>query len=276
MSVDSEITEHYRHGELLDAILSGVRQLGKAVAGVSIEDLAPVDEFHIGGRRASGDFLDQLNISAGQHFLDIGCGLGGTSRFVVDRYKCHVNGIDLCPEYIETGQELNNWVGLQHHIDLRQGSALSLEFDDSSFDGAYMMHVGMNIRDKEALFAEIFRVLRPGALFGIYDVMQVGDGELTFPIPWATAPSTSALETPVCYRTALQSAGFTIQVERDRRDFAIDFFRQLRQKSASLPKRPALGLHILMGDTAALKVKNMVENISSGKIAPVELIVKKD
>jgi SAM-dependent methyltransferase len=79
------------------------------------------------------------------------------------------------------------WVGLHQHISLHQGSAVAMPFADSSFDGAYMLHVGMNIVDKEKLGLEVARVLRPGSLFGIYDVMQTGPGELAYPVPWAQA-----------------------------------------------------------------------------------------
>src|SRR5208282_4147982 len=111
-----------------------------------------------------------------------------------------------------------------------QGSALSLIFPDGAFDGAYMLHVGMNIPDKTKLCSEVSRVLRTGSRFGIYDVMQTGDGELTYPVPWATTADTSAVAAPIDYRKALQAAGFVVTIERDRRDFALAFFDQLRAK----------------------------------------------
>src|SRR3546814_3258259 len=58
-----------------------------------------------------------------------------------------------------------------------------------------MLHVGMNIADKARLFREVRRVLRPGARFGIYDVLQGPGGAPLFPVPWATGPQTSFLVT---------------------------------------------------------------------------------
>src|SRR5262249_10542157 len=143
-----------------------------------------VDEFHIGGRKASADFLDQLSFNDQTKVLDVGCGLGGPARFVAHRYGSQVTGIDLTPEYVETRNRLCKWVGLAERISLHQGSALAMPFMEASFDGAYMMHVGMNIEDKETLASEVARVLRPGSVFGIYDVMRTGFGELAFPVPW--------------------------------------------------------------------------------------------
>ncbi|RKZ43340.1 MAG: SAM-dependent methyltransferase, partial [Gammaproteobacteria bacterium] len=183
MSNYKAVSEHYLHGDLLKAIQTAISELGKTIDSITIEDLAPVDEFHIGGRQATEHFVDQLNFSKQDHVLDVGCGLGGASRYVAHRYNNQVTGIDLTEEYIETGNALCAWVKLHKHISLHQASALSMPFQDKTFDGAYMMHVGMNIDDKAELFKEIYRVLRPGASFGVYDVMRNKAGELIFPVP---------------------------------------------------------------------------------------------
>ena len=74
-----------------------------------------------------------------------------------------------------------------------------------------MLHVGMNIEDKAKLCSEVHRVLRPGSLFGIYDVMKAGAGELSYPVPWATTAASSFVVDPAQYRSALH------QVLRARR-----------------------------------------------------------
>jgi 2-polyprenyl-3-methyl-5-hydroxy-6-metoxy-1,4-benzoquinol methylase len=131
MSHNKAVSEHYLHGNLLKAIETAIVTLGKTVASVTIDDLAPVDEFHIGGRIATEHFLDQLNFSEQDHILDVGCGLGGASRFVANKYNNRVTGIDLTQEYIDTGTALCSWVNLAEHITLQQGSALSLPFADN-------------------------------------------------------------------------------------------------------------------------------------------------
>jgi len=275
MPTQRDVSNHYTQGNLTAAILSGIESLGKTINSVTVDELAPVDEFHIGGRQASEDFLGQLDLSPEKQVLDVGCGLGGAARFVVSRYGSPVTGIDLTPEFVDTGKVLCNWVGLDNSISLHQGSALAMPFADRAFDRAYMLHVGMNIDDKAKLCSEVSRVLRQNALFGIYDVMRVGDGELAYPVPWATTAASSALATPSQYREALQAAGFSVLAERDRRDFALAFFDQLRARTA-VAGPPALGLHILMGRNTPEKVQNMIQNISSGHIAPVELVARKE
>ncbi len=269
-----DISHHYTHGSLVAAIRSGIGSLGKTINSITVDDLAPIDEFHIGGRQATEDFLGQLDLSPEQHVLDVGCGLGGAARFTASRYGCRVAGIDLTPEYVETATVLCGWVGLDSRISLHQGSALAMPFADRVFDRAYMLHVGMNIEDKAKLCSEVSRVLRLNSLFGIYDVMRTGDGELRYPVPWATTAASSAVAKPSEYRDALEAAGFTVIAERNRRDFALAFFDQLRAKSAAVGGPPPLGLHILMGRNSPDKVQNMIQNISSGSIGPVELIAR--
>jgi ubiquinone/menaquinone biosynthesis C-methylase UbiE len=275
MSTQQEVSAHYTHGDLIAAIRDGIATLGKSTDSLTIDDLAPIDEFHIGGRQASEHFLDQLELTPEKHVLDIGCGLGGSARFAASRYRCRVDGIDLTPEYVETGRALCGWVGLAGRISLHQGSALAMPFADGAFDGAYMLHVGMNIADKATLCAEVGRVLRPGSLFGIYDVMRIGDGDLTFPVPWATTAASSAVAEPAQYRSALQAAGFAVIAEHNRRDFALTFFEQLRARTMATSGPPPLGLHVLMGRNAPDKIRNMTRNISESRIAPIELIARK-
>ncbi len=272
---ESSVAEHYTHGSLLEAIRNGLEQLGKTPNTVTVDDLGPIDEFHIGGRQASEHFLGQLGLTADTHVLDVGSGLGGGTRFAASRYGSRVTGIDLTPEYVETGRALCDWVGLGERISLHNGSALDLPFGDVGFDASYMMHVGMNIADKAGVFSEVARVLKPGAVFGVYDVMRTGEGDLSFPVPWSQTPQNSAVATPADYREALEGAGFAISAERDRRDFALEFFAELSARAAQADGPPPLGIHVLMGKSRAEKVKNMVANITVGLIAPVEMIARK-
>ena len=269
------VSSHYTHGRLVDAIAEGVARLGKTIDSVEVEDLAPVDEFHVGGRVATEALLDQLAITASHRVLDVGCGLGGASRFAAHRYGCHVTGIDLTPEYVATGNALCGWVGLGARIDLTVGDATALDFPDASFDRAFIIHVGMNIADKALLAVELYRVLRSGGRAGIYDIMRITAGELQYPVPWAGSAEGSALAGPHEYKAALEAVGFTLVAERNRRDFALEFFGRMQARAQSADGPPPLGIHILMGASAPTKVRNMIDNIARDLIAPVELIVEK-
>ncbi|MFP6780512.1 MAG: methyltransferase domain-containing protein, partial [Gammaproteobacteria bacterium] len=190
MTKEDQVAAHYASASLVEAIKRGIQQLGKTTLTATIADLAPVDEFHIGGRQATMDFMDQLSLRDTDSVLDIGCGIGGAARFVADHYRAKVTGIDLTKEFVETGEEICRWLGLDDRVSLQQGSALNLPFEPSSFHHAYMMHVGMNIADKGSLARQVARVVKPGGTFGIFDVMRTGDEELLYPVPWATIADT--------------------------------------------------------------------------------------
>ena len=269
------VANHYTRGDLLSAIRAGVEKLGKTPETVTIEDLAPVDEFHIGGRMATRSFLDQIGIRPEDHVLDVGCGIGGASRFAARTYGCQVTGMDLTEEYVETGNTLCSWLGQENRVKLSQGNALAMNLPDATVDKAFMLHVGMNIPDKASLAMEVWRVLRPGGVFGIYDIMEVGGDQLKYPVPWATVAKASSLASPANYKHSLMAAGFQIVSEQDRREFALDFFERLKANSALADGPPPLGLHILMGKEAPTKVQNMIENVSRNRVAPIELIARK-
>jgi ubiquinone/menaquinone biosynthesis C-methylase UbiE len=275
MSYEQTVSDHYLHGNLLRSIEDAIPKLGKTLESITVEDLGPVDEFHIGGRIATDRLLSLLNFPETDHILDVGCGLGGASRYIASNHGNRITGIDLAQEYIDTGNVLCSWVGLDNKVTLQQGSALDMPFKDESFEGGLMLHVGMNIEDKTQLFAEIYRVLKPGAVFGVYDVMQINEGELSYPVPWATENSTSKLASPDQYKEAITAAGFTVSAEENRRDFALEFFKKMKAKTEAMGGPPPLGLHTLMKESTPIKLKNMVENIAADLIAPIEIIIRK-
>jgi SAM-dependent methyltransferase len=148
-----------------------------------------------------------------------------------------------------------------------------MPFEDATFDAAYTQHVAMNIADKPALYAEIARVLKPGAVFGVYDVMQGPGGEVVYPTPWANDRSTSFLATPEEMRRLLEAAGFRIEGWRDTTAAGRAFFETLLARiAASGP--PPLGLHLLLPDLRP-RAENVLKGLAEGRLAVVEIVCRK-
>ncbi len=273
MTVEQTIAQHYTHGALEAVILEALRKSGKDPERLDPDDLAPGDEFHIGGREATIAFAEQLSLRPGLRLLDVGSGIGGPARYFAHHRKCHVTGIDLTDEFVRVARGLSQRVGLADKVTFVQGSALELPFPAGSFDGAYMLHVGMNIGDKATLFAQMKRALKPGGFFGIYDVMRIGPGEIIFPVPWAATEATSFVSDDADYRRLLTDAGFKVVNERERRAFAIEFFAKMRARMAESGP-PPLGTHVVMGPDFLQKIGNVVAGLERGVIAPIEMICR--
>jgi len=275
MPYEQDVINHYRHGSLLQAIEAALPKLDRTRDTITPDELAAVDEFHIGGRAATDHLLEQLNFNDQHHIIDVGCGLGGASRYIAQQCASQVTGIDLTQEYIDVGNTLCSWTGLAEKVQLQQASALDMPFSETQFDGAIMLHVGMNIEDKTALFQEIHRVLRSDASFAVYDVMRTADGPLSYPVPWSSDTSTCKLATTDQYRDTLSQAGFEVSEEQNRAEFAMSFFDRLKAKTQAKGGPPPLSLHTLMRETTGPKISNMISNIASGRIAPVLMIAQK-
>jgi ubiquinone/menaquinone biosynthesis C-methylase UbiE len=267
------VAQHYAQSDLERAILDAFAASGMDIERLSPSDMSIVDEFHTGGRQATLELAAQAGFAPDMHILDVGCGIGGPSRTIAERHGCRVTGIDLTEDFVRTAAALAKRVGLGERVTYRQASALALPFDPGAFDGAYMMHVGMNISDKSGLFAEVRRVLKPGSRFAIFDAMRTGKGELSFPVHWAATRETSFVDDPGEYRRALHAAGFEVIKERNRGEFAREVFREVQARIASAGP-PPLGLHILMKADVAQKIANVTSAVEQGLIAPIEFICR--
>jgi SAM-dependent methyltransferase len=273
-TIEERVARHYGQPDLERTILDALIAAGRDLARLTPGDLAPVDEFHTGGRAATIEFAAQLGITADMRILDLGCGIGGAARFFAERYGCHVTGIDITEDYVRAAENLARRVGLGERVTYRRASALALPFERGRFDAAYMIHVGMNIEDKPALFAEARRVLKPASPFGIYDVVLTGKGKVDFPLPCALTPETSFIVGAADYRRALKAAGFEIERERDRLSVAREWFRQELARAAQNGGPPALGTHILLKQEAPRIFANVVRQFDRGVLAPIEFICR--
>src|SRR3546814_9183979 len=122
-TLEQDVAVHYGRDNLFAAIEAALVAAGKDMAALTPADLAPVDEFHIGGRPATVHFADSIGFAAGARLLDIGCGIGGASRYFASERGCHVTGIDLTADYCEVARQLAALTGLAARTDYREASA---------------------------------------------------------------------------------------------------------------------------------------------------------
>lgn len=102
--------------------------------------------------------------------LDVGCGIGGPMRNIGRFLHCEVTGITLNPYQVARGNELTasdpTVAGTCESV---QGDFMNLPFEDDSFDAAYAIEATCHAPDRVKCYGEIFRTLKPGAIFSTYE-----------------------------------------------------------------------------------------------------------
>jgi SAM-dependent methyltransferase len=261
-------------GGVLDAILHTLLGMGKDLNHLRPRDLAPVDEFHVRGREATVELALLAGLGPGSRVLDVGCGLGGSVRYLADEHQCRGTGIDLTREYVEVARALAERVGLAAKAQFIQASALEIPFAGGSFDVVWTEHAQMNIADKNRLLSEVVRVLKVGGRFVFHDILQDEGGEPHYPLPWANDASISFLATAESLKGLLGDAGLSIRSWGDKSQQSLEWFTAVGEK---LKKggRPPLGLHLLMGENAKIKSQNLVRNLQEGKIRIIQAVAEK-
>jgi len=272
--VNEAIQTHYGRQDVGSVILAALEKAGKDLDHLTPEDLAPVDEFHIRGGVATLELARAAGLDAHKRVLDVGSGLGGTSRCLAREFGCRVTGIDLTEEYCRAAAMLSAKVGLADLVDYRQGDATNLPFDDASFDVVWTEHVAMNIPDKRQLYKEMHRVLRPGGTLAIYDILAGPSSAVLFPVPWARTPETSFLVQPNELRKLLEDAGFTISDWSDTTEAARAWFVSLAEK-IRVEGFPPIGFHLLLGDEFKAMAQNQGRNLQEGRIVLGQVVARK-
>jgi sarcosine/dimethylglycine N-methyltransferase len=225
------------------------------------EELGALDHFHTGGLRASLELLELAQIQTDDRVLDLGAGLAGSARMLASTCGCRVDCVELSPDYCAGAVLLNRLTGLDEQIAVHEGSALDLPFPDDSFDAVWMQNVGMNIADKSKLYAEVYRVLKPGGRFAFQEMAAGETATSYFPLPWATDPADSCLVAAGEMRALLGESGFIAELFEDTSD------EHLSRTTANVtPAAPGqLGLAVFV-DNLAEKAANARRSLEEGQV----------
>jgi ubiquinone/menaquinone biosynthesis C-methylase UbiE len=259
------VADHYKRRALGDVILTALKAAGKDIDHLTPDDLAPVDEFHSGGRNATVRLAQLARIKDGERVLDVGCGIGGPSRYLASQLGCQVTGLDFTAEFVALAGMLAQRTRLADKVAYRQGDALDLPFPDGSFDVVWSQNAAMNIADRDRLYSEMRRVLTAAGRLALQEIAAGPGGEPIYPAPWANDKSISFLSTPQATRDALERIGFRVLAWQDTTEEALQQ-QTARAKALETGSLPPLGLHILIGEAFPTVTKNMLRNLQEERL----------
>ena len=266
------LIQHYADANLVHRLREALIAEGDNPDALSCDQIAPIDQLHLGGRAASRQLADKAGFIPGQQVLDLGCGTGGTSRLLLDEYGVQVIGVDITPAFIETAVWLTQACGLHPRAKFICADAQQLPLEAESVDAIWSQHTLMNLPNLEAGLAEAARVLKPGGQLLLHELLQgENPAPLDFPVPWADEAGTSHLRPQQAFEQALSAAGFTLKRSEDISQQALAW----RQKHRAKEARGQTGIltpQLIFGPRFIQMGKNLLDNLASDKVRLVEAI----
>ncbi|WP_367954181.1 methyltransferase domain-containing protein [Aquibium pacificus] len=211
----------------------------------------------------------------GKTVFDIGCGAGGITMHLVERHDAaHATGFDVEEPVIVTARDRAWRRGLSGRVDFVQAPPGRLPFRDASFDVVFSKDALLHVPDKDALFADIFRVLKPGGEFAASDWMISHDGEPSKDMKaYIAAEDLSfAMASPKRYREAMEKAGFVAVATVDRNPWYRDVARaELEKLKGPLYERAAAAVGEAYVDKNIRTWEAMQKVLDSGEHRPTHL-----
>jgi SAM-dependent methyltransferase len=270
-SLGDNVADHYSTGSIVAAIHGALAEAGLDDGAITAAHIEAIDHLHGGGAKVTRDLARRLPIAAGQHILDIGSGVGGPARLVTGEFDCTVTGIDLTEEYCTVARWLSDLTGFADKTTFDHASATDLPFADGTFDGAICQNVAMNIADKAAFYAGVFRVLKPGAFFTTTDICLGDGGDPAYPVHWAETVETSFLLPVDALTDLIAGGGFTDIQARDTVTEHLAFLDDARHRLKE-EGPPLLGPRLVFGERVRDMGRNTARNLEEARVIPVEII----
>lgn len=110
-----------------------------------------------------------MNLQPNQRVLDVGCGVGGPAREMIKFADVNVVGLNNNDYQIERSLKYAKKEGLEDRFDAKKGDFMQMTFPENSFDAVYAIEATVHAPDLKGVYEQIFRVLKPGGTFGVYE-----------------------------------------------------------------------------------------------------------
>lgn len=178
------------------------------------------------------------NINENSRVLDIGAGYGGAARYLAKTFGCNVVALNLSSVENERNREMNREQGLDHLIEVVDGSFEALPYPDASFDAVWSQDAILHSGDRPTVLREVVRVLKPGGEFVFTDPMQSDDCPTGVLQPILDRIHLETLGSPGFYKKELESLGMEDLGYEDHRQQLVNHYgrvlRETEQRESEL------------------------------------------
>lgn len=274
--VSKTIQDLYSQGDMLSNVVAFLESKGIDPKHPSCGDLNLCDQMHARGIDATRDHAEHAGIRSDMHVLEVGCGIGGGSRYLANELGCRVTAIDLTQECVDVARELTERCGLGGKTEFRQADATDMPFGEAEFDHVWSHNVTMNIGDKEKLVSEIARVLKPGGRYSCWELALTEKGDPYYPLPWASDTSSSFLAMAEHMKTALENGGLRLIRRIDVNEAYLDYLDDVRDRAQRSEPPSKLDPQSLKDkDDFLIRVQNCGRSAREGRLVEHLLIAEK-
>ena len=273
MDYNAAINNQYGQTNLGSKILTALKDEGKDSIECIQESLGRIEELHSRGKKATMELAHRAGLNKNMKVLDVGSGIGGPARTLAFEFGVHVTGLDLCQEYCQAAKIINQRLELSDMVEVQQGNALEMPFDDESFDLVMIQHVLMNVEDKECLFSQVHRVLRSKGQLVIYTICAGDTSPIHYPVIWANNSALSFLLTPQKLLQLIKDSGFQETFWKDDTPTIIEGFQSRKPKKLTTISRP-INFDLIIPNFSE-KSRNIIRNFKEGRIVVIQGIFER-
>jgi len=273
--MSTEIADHYAQKLNQETIITELK--AAYPNGPTHFQLAPIDQLHIGGIKASLKLIDRMQAYSPQSVLDIGSGLGGLMRLAGERLNLSITGLDITHGLNQINQRLTALSCKDTCSSLITGDAHSLPFADQTFDLIIFQHSLLNMPDDVRVLKECQRILKTGGRIIMHEVLQGPQySEMVYPVPWARKQEDSHLMQEQAFLDLLKAANFSVECFDDWSQDALAWRQRQATKEANIEQqKPPVSPAMILGPEFKQMGANIMRNLSSQAARVVEIVLQK-
>ena len=268
-----ETQEHYNKSTDATAIIERLRTAYPD--GPTLFHLAPIDQLHTGGIKASQKIAKQIATYQPERVLDIGSGLGGLARVCLEEIAADYICLDFTHAFSVKNQRINQLLARPTSPLVITSDGQQLPFADCIFDVVLLQHSLLNMPSKESALAECLRVLKPGGHLVLHELVQDNSNDkLDFPTPWASSAESSHIEPESTLKETIARTGFQHIESVDCTAEALEW-RARQLSKAQNNTAPVLTPADILGPEFSVMAHNLHQNLINQKVRIIELVASK-